>query len=45
MYRFQQKLKALKEKIHTWNREEFGNIFEEKKLLISDIELINKKVM
>ena len=27
MFRFQQKLKALKAKIRTWNREEFGNIF------------------
>ena len=30
MFHFQQKIKALKAKIHTWNREEFGNIFEDK---------------
>ena len=27
MYQFQQKLKALKERIRTWNKEEFGHIF------------------
>ena len=45
MYCFQQKLKALKAKICTWNREEFGNIFEDKKRFISEIELINQKGM
>ena len=45
MYRFQQKLKALKSKIRTWNREEFGNIFEDKKRLISELELINREGM
>ena len=34
MYRFQQKLKALKAKIRTWNREEFVNICEDKKTVI-----------
>ena len=33
MYIFQQKLKALKAKIRTWNNEYFGNIFEDKKRL------------
>ena len=43
MYRFQQKLKALKAKICTWNREEFGNIFEDKKnCYLSWISLIDK---
>ena len=27
MYNFQQKLKVLKAKIRTWNKEDFGNIF------------------
>ena len=45
MYRFQQKIKALKAKICMWNKEELGNIFEDKKQLISDIDLINKKGM
>ena len=45
MYFLQQKLKALKANIFTWNREDFGNIFQDKKWLISDIELINKKGM
>ena len=31
MYIFQQKLKALKAKIRTWNKEDFGNIFLDKK--------------
>ena len=44
-YHFQQKLKALKDKIRMWNREDFGNIFEDKKWLISEIDLINRKGM
>ena len=45
MYNFQQKLKALKAKIHTWNKEDFGNIFEDKKRLTRDIDLIRQKGM
>ena len=45
MYCFQQKIRALKAKIRTWNKEDFGNIFEDKKRMISDIELINRKGM
>ena len=30
MWSFQQNLKALKSKIKKWNKEEFGNIFQEK---------------
>ena len=45
MYNFQQKLKALKAKIRTWNKEGFGNIFSDKKRLIHDIDLIQKKGM
>ena len=32
-------------KIHTWNREEFGNIFEDKKKLLNEMDLINKQGM
>ena len=45
MYRFQQKLKTLKPKIRTWNKEEFSNIFEDKKMLITEIELLSQKGM
>ena len=41
MYRFQQKLKSLKLKIFKWNREEFRNIFEDKKHLLMELDLIN----
>ena len=41
MFCFQYKLKLLKSKIHTWNKEEFGNIFEDKKRLTSKIELLS----
>ena len=33
MYNFQQNLKGLKAKIKKWNKEEFGNIFREKRRL------------
>ena len=45
MFRFQQNLKALKSKICTWNKEEFGNIFEDKKRLIADLEQLSQKGM
>ena len=45
MFQFQQKLKALKANIRTWNREEFGNIFEDKKQLLLELDLINRKGM
>ena len=45
MYRFQQNIKALKAKICTWNREEFGNIFEDKKKILLELDLINRKGM
>ena len=45
MFRFQQKLKALKAKIRTWNKEEFGNIFEDKKKLLLELDLINRRGM
>ena len=42
MYKFQQKLKTLKIRIKQWNKESFGNIFQEKKQLdlrIQEVEL------
>ena len=45
MYNFQQKLKALKARIYTWNKEDFGNIFSNKKRLIKDIYLLQKNGM
>ena len=37
MYNFQQKLKVLKAKIRTWNKNDFGNIFEDKKRIILEL--------
>ena len=45
MYHFQQKLKSLKAKIPMRNREEFGNVFENKKRLLCELDLINRKGM
>ena len=45
MYRFQQKLKVLKAKIRTWNKEDFGNIFEDKKGIIQEMTAIQWKGM
>ena len=45
MHCFQQKLKSLKSRIHTWNKEEFGNIFEDKKRLIADLDQLSQKGM
>ena len=45
MFHFQQKLKALKAKICMWNREEFGNIFEDQKQLLLELDVINRKGM
>ena len=42
---FLEETQSPKDKICTWNREEFGNIFEDKNRMISEIELINKKGM
>ena len=42
MFKFQQKLKTLKIRIKQWNKESFGNIFQEKKRLdlgIQEIQL------
>ena len=40
MYQFKQKLRKLKVKICTWNKEEFGDIFQDKKILKVKLEEI-----
>ena len=45
MYSFQHKLKVLKAKIRTWNKTDFGNIFEEKKRLVLELTAIQQKGM
>ena len=45
MFRFQQKLKSLNSKIRKWNREEFRNIFKDKKQLLMEMDLINRQGM
>lgn len=44
MHTFQLKLKELKGKIRRWNKEEFGNIMEEKQNLKERWRLFNKKL-
>ena len=41
MFRLQARLKHLKVRLHTWNQEVFGNIFEEKQALEDHMELIH----
>ena len=38
LYQFQQKLRKLKAKICTWNKEEFGDIFQDKNILKVKLE-------
>ena len=45
MYWFQRNLNALKNKIKKWNKEEFGNIFEDKYYLEECLENIQKQGM
>ena len=45
MYNFQQKLKVLKAKIRTWNKNDFGNIFEDKKRLILKLTATQQRGM
>ena len=45
MYQFQQKLKLLKSNIKKWNKESFGNIFQDKKELDSKIQEVQIKGM
>jgi len=45
MFKFQQKLKHLKEKIKHWNSEVFGNIFQEKEKLDSQMKELQQEIM
>eukprot|EP00253_Pinus_taeda_P035962 PITA_35962 len=45
MHTFQLKLKELKERIKKWNKEEFGNILEEKQKLETEMEEIQQKII
>ena len=45
MYQFQQKIKLLKGHINKWNKESFGNIFQEKQSLENKIKLNQSQVM
>lgn len=44
MYRLQQRLKTLKNKIKIWNKEEFGNIFEDKTRIEIHLQKVREKV-
>ena len=39
MYQFRQKLKLLKDNIKKWNKESFGNIFQDKQALECKMKL------
>jgi hypothetical protein len=43
MYRFQQRLKKFKHQLRQWNKEAFGNIFQDKKSLEQKLEDIQKR--
>eukprot|EP00253_Pinus_taeda_P026041 PITA_26041 len=45
MHTFQLKLKELKGKIKKWNKEEFGNILEEKQKLEGEMESLQHKII
>lgn len=45
MYRFQQRLKSLKGKIRIWNKEEFRNIFEDKKMIENQLRTLQEEVI
>ena len=45
MHTFQLKLKELKGKIKKWNKEEFGNIREEKKKLEREMEALQQRII
>ena len=45
MHTFQLKLKELKGKIKKWNKEEFGNIPEEKHKLEKEMEEIQQRII
>jgi len=45
MYRFQHKLKYVKQKIKTWNKEVLGNISEVKSQLEKEMELLQREII
>ena len=45
MYKFQQRLKHLKGKIKSWNKNSFGNIFEEKQRVEEKLQRLQEEVM
>jgi hypothetical protein len=45
MYFFQQKLKHFKQQVRKWNKEVFGNIFQERKLLEKKLEDIQGQII
>ena len=45
MYKFHQQLKVLKDRIKIWNKEEFGNIFEDKHMLENQLKAIQEEVI
>jgi hypothetical protein len=44
MYRFQQKLKNFKQKLKTWNKQTFGNIFEAQKQITDQMGIIQSQI-
>jgi hypothetical protein len=45
MYRFQQKLKGLKQHLKEWNKMTFGNIFSAKTTLEKDMESLQQQII
>jgi hypothetical protein len=44
MYRFQQKLKNFKQKLKTWNKQTFGNIFEAQRQLKEQMSIVQSQI-
>jgi hypothetical protein len=44
MYKFQQKLKNLKQRLKTWNKSTFGNIFQDQEILNQQIQALQQKI-
>jgi hypothetical protein len=44
MYKFQQKLKNLKQHLKSWNKSTFGNIFQAQMLLDQQMQTLQKKI-
>jgi RNA polymerase-binding transcription factor DksA len=45
MYCFQQKLKHFKQQVRKWNKEVFGNIFQERKMLEQKLENLQGQII